>query len=248
MEGLHCFQKSLTSHPNRITLKQNAMLALLHLSDSTLPIGGYAHSAGLETYVQSGKVHDRSTAEAYVINMVSMNLQYNDASFMSLAFAAAMANDIEEIFRLDELCSAFKVPSQLKMSSQKLGIRLIKIFKRYYRSKLIDEYEASIRLKQADGHYCILFGVYASLMEISLDDALTAYYYNAAAGMVTNAVKLIPLGQLDGQDILFRMQPLIKELVLHTITPDISKLGRCNTGFDIAAMQHERLYSRLYMS
>jgi hypothetical protein len=45
-----------------------------------------------------------------------------------------------------------------------------------------------------------------------------------------------------------RTHSLIKELVPKTISLDPAMLGRCNTGFDIAAMQHERLYSRLYMS
>src|SRR5690242_2711778 len=100
------------------------MLALLHLSDPTLPIGGYSHSNGLETYVQSGKVHDLETAEEYVRNMLSMNLQYNDAAFMSLAYQAGDAHCIDKIFQLDEQCTAFKLPSQIKSASQKLGIRL----------------------------------------------------------------------------------------------------------------------------
>ena len=224
------------------------MLALLHLTDPTLPIGGYSHSGGLETYVQSGKVCDMKTAEEYVRNMLSMNLQYNDAAFMSLAFSAARLANMGEIFRLDELCTAYKLPSQIKAASQKLGIRLIKIFKSFYPSDLVDQYEFAINSKQAHGHYCILFGIYASIMNIRLEDAITGFYYNAAVGMITNAVKLIPLGQLDGQEILFRTQLLIQELVPNTLTPDLSMLGRCNTGFDIAAMQHERLYSRLYMS
>ncbi|HSB91698.1 MAG TPA: urease accessory protein UreF [Flavitalea sp.] len=224
------------------------MLALLHLSDPTLPIGGYAHSSGLETYVQSGKVNNMKTAEEYVRNMLSVNLQFNDAAFMSLAFSATKDEDIDALLTLDEQCTTYKLPSQVKNASQKLGIRLIKVFKPLYPSPLIDLYEHAIASKEAHGHYCIVFGIYASIMGIKLANALTGFYYNAAVGMVTNAVKLIPLGQLEGQQILFRSQLLIKELVTKTITPDLLMLGRCNTGFDIAAMQHERLYSRLYMS
>ena len=224
------------------------MLALLHLSDPTLPIGGYSHSGGLETYVQSGLVHDLKTAENYIRRMLEMNLQYNDAAFMSLAFTQALQGNMMGLLKLDEELSAFKVPSQLMAASQKLGIRLIKIFKRSYRFQLIDEFELAINAKSAAGHYCILFGIYAALLDIRLEDALTAFYYNAAVGMVTNVVKLVPLGQLDGQDILHRTHPLIHQLVMQTMTPEADMLGRCNTGFDIAAMQHERLYSRLYMS
>ena len=48
---------------------------------------------------------------------------------------------------------------------------------------------------------------------IAKKDALAGFYYNAAAGLVTNCVKLIPLGQQDGQELLFALQPLIADLV-----------------------------------
>ena len=66
--------------------------------------------------------------------------------------------------------------------------------------------------------------------------------------MITNSVKLVPLGQLDGQDVLFELQPLIKQLAKETLTIDRDLAGLCNIAFDIRCMQHERLYSRLYMS
>jgi urease accessory protein len=66
--------------------------------------------------------------------------------------------------------------------------------------------------------------------------------------MVTNCVKLIPLGQQQGQALLFSIQPLIAELVPQSLQPNRELIGWCCTGFDIRSMQHERLYSRLYMS
>ena len=47
------------------------LLNILHLSDPTLPIGGYTHSNGLETYVQEGLVHNAATAEAGLRLMVA---------------------------------------------------------------------------------------------------------------------------------------------------------------------------------
>ncbi|WP_338875822.1 urease accessory protein UreF [Spirosoma sp. SC4-14] len=225
-----------------------ALLRLLQLSDPTLPIGGYAHSAGLETYVQAGVVHDAATARAFITEMLSRNLFYTDAALVSLAFDAATHNDLNELLQLDDECTAVKLPREMRQASQKLGMRLLKIFQPLCSSLLADQYRNAIRAQQATGHYCLLFGIYASVLQIPKTDALTGFYYNAAVGMVTNSVKLIPLGQQDGQEILFSFQQLIQELTEQTLNPNRSCIGLCCPGFDIRSMQHERLYSRLYMS
>ena len=85
-------------------------------------------------------------------------------------------------------------------------------------------------------------------MDIPKQQALTGFYYNAAAGFVTNSVKLVPLSQQSGQVIMFEMLSVINQLVTQTMNPNESMIGICCAGFDVSSMQHERLYSRLYMS
>jgi urease accessory protein len=243
----------------------HSLLSLLQLSDPALPIGGYAHSGGLETYVQAGVVRDAGMAGAFVREMLSRNLFYTDAALLALSYKAADGKKPGELLELDALCEAVKLPREVRQASRKLGVRLLKIFggiagdgggmgelaghgRTGGAMEVLTEYDRAVQMKHTPGHYCIAFGVCAAALGTGLREALTGFYYNAAAGMVTNCVKLIPIGQQDGQELLFALQPLIAELVERTLEPDRELIGLCCTGLDIRCMQHEQLYSRLYMS
>ncbi len=216
-----------------------ALISLLQLSDPALPIGSYAHSGGLETYVQEGVVHDAVSARHFVQEMLRANLYYTDAALVSLAHEAAGNREMEveptALEELDALCEAVKLPREMREASRKLGGRLLKIF-------------GPITGTPAIAHYPVVFGYCAASLNIPRRETLTGFYYNAAAGMVTNCVKLIPLGQQEGQTLLLSLHPLIGELTEKGLQPDRTLIGRSCVALDIRCMQHEQLYSRLYMS
>lgn len=224
------------------------LLHLLQLSDPTLPIGSFSHSMGLETYVQQGIVHDKKTALDFIHGQLAHNLFFTDAAFVSLAFDAAASKDENALWGLDEECTAVKLSREMRQASQKLGVRLLKVFSPLCQNSFAESYKAMVECGKATAHYSLVFGVYAQVLEIPKPEALTAFFYNAAAGMVTNSVKLIPLGQQEGQEMLFSLRHLITDLAANALLPDLALIGLCATGFDLRCMQHEALYSRLYMS
>jgi urease accessory protein len=227
-------------------MKNNQLVRLLHLTDPTLPIGGFTHSMGLETYVQKGLVHDIHSAEEFIVQMLTDNLQYNDASFLSLAYDAA--NDLAELLRLDEECSAYKIPRETKEASGKLGSRLIRLLEDEFQTETSVQYIQQVNQKHTDANYCIVFGLFSNMMHIDKKDALIGFFYNQAVAMVTNSVKLVPLGQMEGQKLLFRLHDLIEDLAVRTNNPDPDLIGKSCPGFDLRCIQHETLYTRLYIS
>lgn len=222
--------------------------ALLHLVDPTLPIGGFNHSNGLETFVQQGKVCTKDSLEEYVQTQLLQNWIYNDGAYLSLAFDAMEQGNLARIIELDQELAASKVARESREGSYKLGVRLLKIFIRYENHPLLAEFQQALAEKRCLGFFPIVFAMVAKAMNLDKADTLYAFYYNAAVGAVTNGVKLIPLSQMDGQDVLFDLRNPISNAVEQSLTPDPDWLGAATLANDVRSMQHEQLYTRLYMS
>ncbi|OOF80348.1 urease accessory protein UreF [Rodentibacter caecimuris] len=222
--------------------------ALLHLVDPTLPIGGFNHSNGLETFVQQRIVESKATLEDYVQTQLLQNWIYNDGAYLSLSFDAMESHDFDRLCELDWELSATKVARESREGSFKLGVRLLKIFIRYENHPVLMAYQQAISEKRIQGYFPIVFAMIAQAMGLTKADTLYAFYYNAAVGVITNGVKLIPLSQMDGQDILFGLRQPLQQAVELSLNPDLDWLGAATLANDIRAMQHEQLYTRLYMS
>ncbi|TXE10491.1 urease accessory protein UreF [Gelidibacter salicanalis] len=236
---------------NKITVQPTALgslIKILHITDPTLPIGGFSHSNGLETYVQQNLVKNASSTQDFVESMLKNNYKFNDGLAVKLAYDFTLKKNLNEILKLDNECNALKAPLEIREGSQKLGIRLIKIYAALLDDPFLNEINKRIEQKKMQGHYSVIFGIVTSILKIDAEKAVCAFLYNAAVGMVTNAVKLVPLGQTDGQHIIHNVEGLIETLTLEILELNRDMLGVCNTALDIKCMQHEYLYSRLYMS
>ena len=207
------------------------LMHILQICDSLFPVGAFTLSNGLETYVQHDIITSPKGLEEYLHSYISV-LPYNELG----AAAAAYNADEKELCRLDEIYSAVKTPFEIRSGSEKVTRRFFKICNNGRES---------------------FTGLYKSLTEqgickgdngIELSEGLAVYGYSICSAIVTNCVKLVPLSQLAGQKILGESFELISSASEKALFTDINDIGISGAGFDLRAMQHERLYSRQYMS
>ncbi|MDO4224291.1 MAG: urease accessory protein UreF [Bergeyella zoohelcum] len=225
------------------------LLTLLQINDSMFPIGGFTHSYGLESYISSGLVKDTLTAKKYAETMLKYSVFYNDAAFLNLAYDFALGRKVWKKFvELDDMVTALKAPYEIRQASHKLAIRFLKLAQDLKPYDFCQKYLDAIQSGELTGHYSIAFGLYAQFSGIDKKDALAAFYYNTLNGIVTNCAKIIPISQNHSQKILHDLKDLIEELVNQQEALDPDLIGLCCIGQEIKCMQHEKLYTRIYIS
>lgn len=222
---------------------------LLQVNDSLFPIGGYSHSYGLETYIQKGLVHDVKTADAYIRRRLRYNVLYTDLLAVRLAYEAAGEKNAHQLDALEEIMEASRIPFEIRDASRRLGSRFVKTLEKMelsWMDPFFWEYLEK-RSKKTICHPCA-YGAVCACAGILAEDAMLHFLYAQASAMVTNCVKLIPLSQSDGQRMLSELYPLLEEMVTLAGEAGPEMLCASTPAFDLRSIQHETLYSRLYMS
>lgn len=231
------------------TGKLNSHFLLLQINDSLFPIGGYSHSYGLETYVQKGLVHDTQTAESYIRPRLRYNFLYTDLLAVRFAYEAAQEGSIRRLEELEDIMEASRVPFEIRDASRRLGSRFIKTLNHMeipWVNTFFQEYLEK-RTRKTLCHPCA-YGAVCACTGIALEDALLNFLYAQASAMITNCVKLIPLSQSAGQHLLSALYPMLEEILHEAQTAGPEMLCASTPAFDLRSIEHESLYSRLYMS
>ncbi len=230
-----------------------ALWHLLQTSDQFFPTGGFAFSHALEMYVAAGLVYDRATCQRLFIDLFNHAMGPTDLVFCAHAHRLAAGPDdadvkLSSLVDLDCLLAATKVPRELRLESQHIGRSFLRAAMALSPSPLSLSFWQQVQRGASPGHHAAAFGLVAHELGSPETTAVLAYLYTVASSLVAAAVRLVPLGQSDGQRLLHELQPRCLELVQRYahLTPEDAWNGA--PGLDIRSMQHERLYSRLCRS
>ncbi|MFR3729269.1 urease accessory protein UreF [Lacrimispora sp.] len=220
---------------------------LMQINDALFPIGSYSHSFGLETYIQKGIIDSSQSAAVYLRQMLLYSMCQNELLTIRMAWEHSVNDDLDEILKLEELVRCTRTAMEIRQAGEKLGSRFIKTVTALPVLHETEVFQKYIRLPGAKSH-TVAYGVFCAASGISCPAALKHYLYAQASAMVTNCVKTIPLSQMDGQKLLFGCQTLFDQVMERLEHMGNEELGAETPGFEIRCMQHEELYSRLYMS
>jgi urease accessory protein len=223
-------------------------LSLLQFTDGLFPAGAYAHSFGLESYVQSGEVRDAEGVEDFLRAYLEGCAGPTDAVALVCARRAAATEILAACMALDEMLDAMKAPSELRDASRQMGRQTLRVATHLPSHPLLEELRRGVADEATPGHHPIVFGMIGGLLGWDALEMTSAYLYSTSAALVGAALRLLPLGQLAGQRILWNVRPLIAMLAeegQEKCEEDISSFA---PALEIASMRHALLDARLFRS
>ncbi|MEY4479528.1 MAG: hypothetical protein RLZZ267_206 [Bacillota bacterium] len=223
-------------------------LAYVQLLDSALPIGGFSHSFGLESYVQDNTIVTTQQLEQYIVGQLHSSLTRMDGLVIKGVYEAIAANDESRIAQLDQILHVQRLPRESRDGQAKMGKRLIKLAKSLDPILQLDELERILITHGGTGTLPVVHAWICERLGLSLDEAVQGFLYSSVQTMVNSALRLMAMGQTEGQIIVRRMLPIINREWNAVKDLPTTQLHTFTFAHDIRAMQHETLYSRLFMS
>jgi urease accessory protein len=226
-------------------LDSSALYRLMAWLSPSFPVGAFSYSSGLEWAVEAGDIKDAPSLRRWLAVMIGEGGAFCDAALFANTHRATAANDAAQLRAAAELAVALAPSRERHLETTSQGRAFVEAVRAAWPCAALD------RLGDVwDGPiaYPVAVAVTAAGHGVPLTSALHALLHAAAANLISAGVRLIPLGQTDGQRVLAALEPTIAAAAARAGAATLDDIGGAAFRADLAAMRHETQYTRLFRS
>ncbi|WP_022954638.1 urease accessory protein UreF [Leucothrix mucor] len=221
---------------------QMALLRLMQLTSPSLPVGAFAYSQGLEAAVEVGLLTDRDSAGRWILDIMKNGLARLELPLFYRLYAAWQAGDEATVTRFNTELFAQRETRELRAEDAHMGGALARLLTE------LNMPEAKVWKGNPKASFTTLFALACVKWQIEVDQAAHGFLWSWLENQVAAAIKLVPLGQTDGQKLIGELLPHIPDLLAKAKTLTDDEIGASLPLLAILSGQHETQYSRLFRS
>ena len=221
---------------------------LLAWMSPAFPVGGFSYSHGLEFAVETGAVANRHDVQAFIVTALEQGSARNDAILLCAAWRAAASQDEGSFIAIAERAVAMRATAEFALESANQGEAFLATVDAAWTELGIGRWRALLEANGIAAAYPVAVALAAALAGIKLERALGSYLQAFIAGLVAAAVKLVPLGQTDGQRVIAALEPHVAAAAKAGLARALDDLGSAAPLLDIWSARHETQYTRLFRS
>jgi urease accessory protein len=222
-----------------------ALYRLMAWLSPAYPVGAFSYSGGIEWAVEAGDITDAATLATWLAAVMREGSGFCDAVFLVHAHRAAATGDDGALAAVAELAAAFAPTKERFLETTAQGRAFAETTRATWPCAALDRLAA---LWSGPLAYPVAVGVAGAGHAIALEPALAAFLQALAANGVSAGVRLVPLGQTDGQRVLVGLEPVIAASARRALACPLDEIGSATFRADIASMRHETQYTRLFRS
>ena len=226
-------------------LTEGGLYRLLAWTSPAFPVGGYAYSHGLEWAVEAGRVGNAETLRNWIEACVCGGAGRVDGALFCAAWRAVTEDDETAFARLAARARAQRGSAETALESRQQGAAFLETVHAAWPDGALARWAA--QLDGAPAH-SLAVALAAACAGIPLAPAVAAYLQAFAANQVSAGVRLIPLGQTDGQRLMAALEAPIARAAEAAMAASPDRLGSAAPVIDWASMKHETQYTRLFRS
>ncbi|MGD8644876.1 MAG: urease accessory UreF family protein [Chromatiales bacterium] len=218
------------------------LLRLLQLVSPSLPTGAFTYSQGIEWSVEAGWIRDAADLEAWLSDQMKSMLARVDLPLLLRMRQAIVDRDKAQLDRWIDALLASRETRELREEESNRGRALADLLGKLELAEA-DAWRDDLARSQAAG-----FAFAATRWRIPADQLALGYAWGWLENLVLAAVKIIPLGQSEGQRLLERLAASLAAAVDRARALDDEDIGAANPALAIASSRHETQYTRLFRS